>query len=94
MIINIIIKVECTMIEKLNRIKMRDQAYIHQLQKLSFLGISIAVAASLIRPFASLIIIIGMNIISIAFICRYDVNSTKKNLVKLGIADASEFEEK
>lgn len=93
MIINIIIKIECTMIEKLNRISMRDQFYIHKLQRLSVIGISIAVAASFIKPFASLIIIIAMNIISIAYICKYDVNSTKKNLVKLGIADASEFEE-
>lgn len=92
--INIVIKVECRMIEDLNRIAMRDQVYIRTLQTWSLIGIGIAAAACLFKPFASMLVIIIMNILSIIYICRYDVNSTKKNLVKLGIADASEFEDK
>lgn len=92
--INITIKVECSMIEKLNRISMRDQKYIHSLQKFSFIGIGAAALACLVKPEASMFIIIAVNIFSIAYICRYDVYSTKKNLVKLGIAKPEEFEEK
>lgn len=90
--INIIIKIECKMIEDLNRINMRDQVFIHKLQKISICGIAIAAAVSLIMPFAAFIVVILMNVYSIYFICRYDVESSKKNQVKLGIADASEFE--
>lgn len=92
--INIIIKIECAMIEKLNRIKMRDQLYIHNLQKLSFAGIVIAAIVCAFAPFASMVIIICMNVLSIIYIVKYDVQSTKKHLVRLGIAKAEEFEEK
>lgn len=91
--INIIIKIECNMIEKLNRIKMRDQVYIHQLQKISFCGIGIAAAISLIKPFAAFIVVILMNVYSIYYICKYDVNSSRKHQIRLGIVDPSEFED-
>lgn len=69
---NLSIKAECSAIEKLNDIHMRDRAYILKLQKINLIGCGVAIIAAFIYPVASLGVIIAVDIISVFIICTYD----------------------
>lgn len=69
---SLLLKWECTTLERLNHSVTADIEIIWPLRRVTFLGYAFAAVCTFFMPLASLVLIVGICVVNVILVCLYD----------------------